>query len=67
MFATAHDTDEWLDLGPVTDEERAFIEELWARDRALAEADDADFGAVWAEAFEWGSDGQRAESMLSRP
>jgi hypothetical protein len=67
MFATARPTDEWLDLGPVTDEERAFAEELWARDRALTEADDTDDDAVWAEAFAWGSDGQRAESMLSRP
>ncbi|MGE0820461.1 MAG: hypothetical protein AB7O74_17530, partial [Candidatus Nanopelagicales bacterium] len=67
MSMTQAPEHELFDLGPVTDEERAFVEELWARDRALAEADDADFGAVWAEAFEWGSDGQRAESMLSRP
>lgn len=67
MFATALRTDEWLDLGPVTDEERAFAEGLWARDRATTAPDEIDADALWAEAFEWGSDAQRAESMLSRP
>lgn len=67
MFATAPRTDEWLDLGPVTEQERAFAEELWAQNRAMTDPDEIDADALWAEAVEWGSDGQRAESMLSRP